>query len=56
MSTICRTVTEDGGIAVTEIAKRFDANALLFRNLILSEHVQGQTKGVEAIQRLLQML
>jgi hypothetical protein len=49
-------MTEDGKIAVKEIAKCFDANAMLFRNLLLSERVQGQTKGVEAIQRLLQTL
>lgn len=47
------TLTQGGVAPVAEIARRFDDNAAIFCSLLRSERLQGQTKGLEAIQQLL---
>ena len=49
----CSTAAQKGVASVAEIARRFDDNAAIFCSLLRSERLQGQTKGLEAIQQLL---
>ena len=49
----CSVVTGGVDIAIAKIQDAFEANQALFKQMLHSQSVQGQTKGLEAIKQLL---